>query len=686
MFLWYLSFLFFGVFTLGGHVNAELKDLGTVTRDTGTGLDWLDMSLSKNVPAAQIMAGTDPTCLRCQGWRHATLSEIETLLINAGMTPPFGGSSPGNFAGAQLVINLLDTTGSNTNLPCASNEFIQAFAGEGPPSPSGYLYTPVVLTGICPTGTAGGADLPGPVVPSSVANPTIGNWLVKPSTGGDGPPETEPRVLFWSMCVGNFWVYDGSDLGGGSWTTRDEIVGSNTTTIPGVKTYRVETSKDGVAFGYTWYSISLTEVKEWQEILWDDVGYGPEWIRVSSNSGLIWAKNPVLVGEHWITTTDGTISGSTGWSIPTNISLDVTVQDHELINAPLGSYKAYKVRQIVHIWNYDYGIDETNTQYGWFVPYLGIVKLQDESNNSMEVLSSMSIKKGIVDFGLDAKTDLAIYRVNTGAWFVNPSGGGSPYGIGFGGDPSDYPVAGDYDGDGRTDIAIYRTATGAWFINPSGGGEIYGVGFGGDASDIPLPFDYDGDAKSDIAIYRKSIGAWFIFPSSTGPSGIYGVGFGGDPSDIPVPADYDGDGKADIAIYRKSTGAWFIYPSSTGPSGIYGVGFGGDASDIPVPGDYDGDGKKDIAIYRANTGAWFIYPSSAGSSGIYGVGFGGDITDKPVPGDYDGDGKTDLAIYRANTGSWFIYPSSTGSAGIYGVGFGGDASDLPVVTNPAAYI
>jgi hypothetical protein len=242
----------------------------------------------------------------------------------------------------------------------------------------------------------------------------------------------------------------------------------------------------------------------------------------------------------------------------------------------------------------------------------------------------------------------------------------------------------DFDGDTKTDIALYRTSTGAWFYIPSSTNTPSGVGFGGDPSDIPVPGDYDGDGKTDYGIYRLSTGAWFIYPSKTWVA--YGVGFGGDASDKPVPGDYDGDGITDLAIYRTSTGAWFIYPSSTGASGIYGVGFGGDELDKPVPADYDGDGKTDIAIYRSSAGAWFIYPSGTGPSGIYGVGFGGDTTDKPVPGDYDGDRKTDLGIYRADIGAWFIYPSSTGSSGIYGVGFGGDISDLPVIANPGSYM
>jgi hypothetical protein len=139
-----------------------------------------------------------------------------------------------------------------------------------------------------------------------------------------------------------------------------------------------------------------------------------------------------------------------------------------------------------------------------------------------------------VDFNKDGRTDIAVYRSSTGAWYIKPSSGGSSYAVVWGGDPSDIPAPGDYDGDGKTDIAIYRASSGAWFVKPSGGGAIYGVGFGGDASDIPVAGDYDGDGKTDLAIYRKSMGAWFIYPSSIGPSGVYGVGFGGDVTDLPV--------------------------------------------------------------------------------------------------------------------------------------------------------
>jgi hypothetical protein len=36
---------------------------------------------------------------------------------------------------------------------------------------------------------------------------------------------------------------------------------------------------------------------------------------------------------------------------------------------------------------------------------------------------------------------VAIYRPSNGGWYIIPSGGGSPYGIGWGGNPSDVPLS-----------------------------------------------------------------------------------------------------------------------------------------------------------------------------------------------------------------------------------------------------
>jgi len=66
---------------------------------------------------------------------------------------------------------------------------------------------------------------------------------------------------------------------------------------------------------------------------------------------------------------------------------------------------------------------------------------------------------------------------------------------------------GDYNGDGKTEIAIYHVPTGQWFVK--GIGNLGQYGWGGMAS-FPIPGDYDGDGVMEIAIYRPSENRWFI--------------------------------------------------------------------------------------------------------------------------------------------------------------------------------
>lgn len=189
-----VSFLAFGV-----SASAELTKSGNVLQDTEAGLEWLEMSLTVMKSPDSIIAGTDPDRLASQGWTHASLAQIRTLLLHAGITEPFeGGQSPWNFEGANRLISLLGATGSY-----GDSVSIQAFAGEGPPTvppAPPMLFTPVVITSNTPTGPVGGAVLPGPPVPSLVAAQSIGNWLVRSSAApadldGDGVPDETDNCL-----------------------------------------------------------------------------------------------------------------------------------------------------------------------------------------------------------------------------------------------------------------------------------------------------------------------------------------------------------------------------------------------------------------------------------------------------------------------------------------------------------
>jgi hypothetical protein len=56
-----------------GSAYATVIDLGTITRDTDTGLDWLDVSATANLSYNQVVASA---LVQSEGWRYATEAEV----------------------------------------------------------------------------------------------------------------------------------------------------------------------------------------------------------------------------------------------------------------------------------------------------------------------------------------------------------------------------------------------------------------------------------------------------------------------------------------------------------------------------------------------------------------------------------------------------------------------------------
>ncbi|HLM01848.1 MAG TPA: Ig-like domain-containing protein, partial [Pyrinomonadaceae bacterium] len=275
------------------------------------------------------------------------------------------------------------------------------------------------------------------------------------------------------------------------------------------------------------------------------------------------------------------------------------------------------------------------------------------------------------EFDGDGRSDLAVWRPDTGDWHVMRSSDNTYTGVRFGaGSFGDVPVPGNYDGDRKTDLAVYRPSDGTWYIAQSSNGQVRAVQFG-IATDKPAAGDFDGDGKTDLAVFRPSNGYWYILRSTDGQ--FIAIQWGTD-GDTPLAGDFDGDGMADITVFRPSDGTWYVRQSTNG--NLRGFKFG-TAGDVPLVGDFDGDKLSDFAVFRPADGYWYIWQSSTNSLKAFKWGTSGD---KPVPGDYDRDGKTDFAVFRPADGYWYIFRSATNS---YTADKFGVSGDVPI---PSAYV
>ncbi len=298
----------------------------------------------------------------------------------------------------------------------------------------------------------------------------------------------------------------------------------------------------------------------------------------------------------------------------------------------------------------------------------GGVTFNIDNNISDAPVAGIAIAKNErADFDGDGKTDISVFRPESGTWYVTNSSNSSYTILNFG-VSTDRLAPGDYDGDGKTDFAVWRPTDGTWHVYSRSIYRSFAFGLNGD---IPVPADYDGDGRTDAAIFRPSNGTWYIWNSFDSRAASYTTVQFGVNGDKPVPGDYDADGKADMAIFRPSSGEWWLNRST---DGVIAAQFGA-STDKPVPADFSGDGKTDLAFWRPSTGEWFILRSEDAS--FYSVPFGV-ASDVPAVGDFDGDNKSDVAVFRPETGVWYISQSQSGTF----ITQFGTATDSPI---PSAY-
>ena len=145
---------------------------GAITRDTGTGMDWLDLTFSTNRSYNDIIGMLAPGGYFA-GFRYASLTEIGVLFTDAGIPEISGLTVPENFLPVQKLQELVGVTAVYNGPVWASN----GISGNSPPSGGGHnvaFLGTYFASNIAVAQSAGGYYL------DDNLSPTRGHWLIRP--------------------------------------------------------------------------------------------------------------------------------------------------------------------------------------------------------------------------------------------------------------------------------------------------------------------------------------------------------------------------------------------------------------------------------------------------------------------------------------------------------------------------
>ena len=160
-----------------------------LTRDTLTGIDWLDVTKTLNVTVNDTIAGFGGYI--SSGFRYASLQEVEDLFVSVGIliNTPLNTAS---FAGAVQLIDLLGCT--LVDCSGADTPRLQGFAGLNEPG-AGLAYVPAVLATLS-AGT--GVNGPNAIEDFNFIPHAAGSFLVRDTT----VPIPPAAFLFGSGLIG----------------------------------------------------------------------------------------------------------------------------------------------------------------------------------------------------------------------------------------------------------------------------------------------------------------------------------------------------------------------------------------------------------------------------------------------------------------------------------------------------
>jgi len=130
-------------------INDNIQDHGVFTRDLTTGLDWLDVTETRGMSYNQVQGQIGVGDIY-EGWRYATYSELDTLILDFGYTPSTSNCTRGNLVcdynvggDSQLVELMIMTLGDIQEAYFDSIDHFQDISTDGAGLTYGLLSTQI---------------------------------------------------------------------------------------------------------------------------------------------------------------------------------------------------------------------------------------------------------------------------------------------------------------------------------------------------------------------------------------------------------------------------------------------------------------------------------------------------------------------------------------------------------------
>jgi len=168
---------------------------GTITRDLSTGLDWLDLSVTRGLSWSFVEARTGVGDIY-EGFRLATREEVFGLASDAGAQDPIYPPSPSNAVPIQELTDLLGQTFVDSGGSIFACGVMNVSSGQS----SGVLgraRIPLCLH----VSVLGGTIVDLSTQSEFEANPASSTWLVRPSTGTVPTPSTLLLTLLGGLVL-----------------------------------------------------------------------------------------------------------------------------------------------------------------------------------------------------------------------------------------------------------------------------------------------------------------------------------------------------------------------------------------------------------------------------------------------------------------------------------------------------